>query len=161
MKVVVAEDGKGTGGKTTEMGRKAIVPYALYRAHGFFNATLAKQTGVDKDDLRLFWNALLEMFEFDRSAARGLMAVRGLYVFTHATALGNAHAHELFERMKVDRNRGVETPRSCADYTVTLRADDLPDGVQLTRVVDFANEGGSVPNVAVAKADHTVRGVGA
>jgi CRISPR-associated protein Csd2 len=153
MKVVVAEDGKGAGGKVTEMGRKAIVPYGLYRAHGFFNPMLARQTGVDKEDLDLFWTAVQQMFEFDRSAARGLMAVRGLYAFSHEKELGNAHAHQLFERVRVERRAGVEAPRSFSDYMVTVETDDLPQGVQLTGLVDFANETASAANVAVAKTD--------
>jgi len=161
MKVVVAEDGKGAGGKVTEMGRKATVPYGLYRAHGFFNPMLARQTGVDKEDLELFWTALLNMFEFDRSAARGLMAVRGLYIFTHNSELGNAHAHQLFQRVKVAKREAVEAPRSCDDYNVTVAADSLPEGVQLTRLVDFANEAGSAANLAVAKHDGAARDVSA
>lgn len=114
--------------KETEMGRKPIVPYALYRAHGFFSAPLAENTGVSRQDLALLWEALLNMFEHDRSAARGEMAVRGLYVFTHESPRGNAHAHTLFETIQVQRKDGVETPRSFADYQVRI-SDALPASV--------------------------------
>jgi CRISPR-associated protein Csd2 len=120
--VVVAEDsGEGSGGKQTEMGRKAIVPYGLYRAYGFFNATLAEQTGVTEEDLALFWEALGAMWDVDRSASRGFMACRGLYVFTHESALGNAPAHRLFDQIEI--NRHADTPRSFKDYTVDAPAE--------------------------------------
>jgi CRISPR-associated protein Csd2 len=130
-KVVVAEDGSGSG-KTTEMGRKALVPYGLYRAHGFFNPHFAKQTGTTSDDLELFWKALQQMWDLDRSASRGLMACRGLYVFTHDSSLGDAPAHRLFERVQVSRRDGVEAPRSFRDYNVAVDSADMPDGVTLT-----------------------------
>jgi CRISPR-associated protein Csd2 len=109
------------------------VPYGLYRAHGFVSAFLAKQTGFSDDDLALFWQALCQMFEHDRSAARGEMTTRGLYVFQHDSELGNAPAHALFERVQVQRNAGVEVPRSFADYAVSVAADDLPNGVTLVQ----------------------------
>jgi len=115
------------------MGRKHTVPYGLYRAHGFVSAFLAKQTGFSDDDLALFWQALCQMFEHDRSAARGEMTTRGLYVFQHDSELGNAPAHALFERVQVQRRAGVEVPRSFADYTVSIAADDSPNGVNLIR----------------------------
>jgi CRISPR-associated protein Csd2 len=85
------------------MGRKFTVPYGLYRSHGFISAHLARQTGFDNDDLELFFKALEQMFEHDRSAARGQMATRGLYVFEHESELGNAPAHALFEQLRVTR----------------------------------------------------------
>jgi len=110
-----------------QIGRKPIVPYALYRAHGFFSPALAKATGVTRDDLRLLWEAMLHMFEHDRSAARGEMTLRGLYVFTHDSPLGNAHAHELFDLITVRR---VNTPpRAFSDYSVQV--DTPPQGVTL------------------------------
>lgn len=115
--------------KETEMGRKPIVSYALYRAHGFFSAPLAKDTGVSPQDLALLWEAILNMFEHDRSAARGEMALRGLYVFTHDSERGNAHAHTLFETIQVRRKDGVESPRSFADYQVHIN-DALPNSVR-------------------------------
>jgi len=137
MKVVVGEDGSdATGGKRTEMGRKALVPYGLYRAHVFFNPHLARQTGATDEDLGLVWEALEKMWDWDRSAARGLMACRGLYVFTHENPLGNAPAHQLLECVRVTRNPEVEAPRSFGDYSVTVNDVDLPEGVVLSRVVE-------------------------
>lgn len=119
----------------TEMGRKPIVPYGLYRAHGFFNPFLAKDTGVSEKDLELFWEALTRMFEFDRSAARGEMTVRGLWVFTHENEKGNAPAHKLFESLRVEKRDGIETPRSFTDYEIVEpQQDQLPQGVTLTRL---------------------------
>lgn len=135
--VVVAEEGgEGMGGKQTEMGRKALVPYGLYRAHGFFNPHFARQTGATEEDLELFWQALQMMWDHDRSAARGLMACQGLYVFSHESRLGNAPAHKLFERIRVERRDGVETPRSFKDHEVDVDDHDLPAGVTLTRLVE-------------------------
>jgi len=111
--------------KETEMGRKAIVPYGLYRAHGFYNPFLAEQTGVSQDDLERFWEALVNMFEFDRSAARGEMAVRGLWVFSHENAKGNAPAHRLFDTIQVRLKDGVEAPREFSDYNVVAPVDEI------------------------------------
>ena len=104
--------------KETEMGRKPLVPYGLYRAHGFFNPFLAVQTGVSEEDLEAFWEALENLFDLDRSAARGEMAVRGLAVFSHENPKGNAPAHRLFGLIRVERREGVEVPRAFADYRV-------------------------------------------
>lgn len=135
-KVVVTEEGgEGRGGKQTEMGRKAIVPYGLYRAHGFFNPHFAERTGVTEEDLELFWQALVQMWDLDRSASRGLMACQGLYVFTHESRLGNAPAHQLFERVRVSRKLNIPVPRSFQDYQVEINEADLPKGVTLTRLV--------------------------
>lgn len=129
------EEGK-TKGKQTEMGRKSIVPYGLYRAHGFVSPHLARDTGATDEDLALFWEALQSMWDADRSASRGLMACRGLYVFTHDRATGNAPAHTLFEQVVVTRNPEVETPRHFSDYTVRVPDQTtLPVGVTLTRLV--------------------------
>lgn len=130
--VVVTADGDEQRGKTTEMGRKAIVPYALYRAHGFVVPAFAEQTGFTADDLALFWQALGSMWDLDRSASRGMMACRGVYVFSHASKLGNAPAHKLFERVRVTRRPGVEIPRGFDDYAVEIDDADLPGGVTLT-----------------------------
>jgi len=120
----------------TEMGRKPIVPYGLYRAHGFYNPFLAKDTGVSQKDLELFWEALTRMFEFDRSAARGEMTVRGLWVFTHENEKGSAPAHKLFESIQIRKREGIETPRSFADYEIFEPSQkDLPSGVTLSRLV--------------------------
>jgi CRISPR-associated protein Csd2 len=134
--VVAEESGEGSGGKQTEMGRKAIVPYGLYRAYGFFNAALAEQTGVSEEDLALFWEALSAMWDVDRSASRGFMACRGLYVFSHDSALGNAPAHRLFDHITITRDADI--PRGFGDYTVTAPPDgplvEFP-GVTLQRLV--------------------------
>jgi CRISPR-associated protein Csd2 len=118
------------------MGRKHIVPYGLYRAHGFVSPALAgdarKGTGFSDSDLGLLWQALLGMFEIDRSAARGEMATRGLYVFEHESPLGNAPAHSLFERIAV-RGLGNGPLRAFSDYKVTVSDADLPPGVKLHR----------------------------
>jgi CRISPR-associated protein Csd2 len=115
----------------TEMGRKHTVAYGLYLTHGFVNGSLAGQTGFNEEDLALLWKALLNMFDLDRSAARGLMTPRGLYVFEHSTSLGEAPAHRLFERVQVKAKPGIESPRSFDDYEVTVNRDGLPQGVTL------------------------------
>ncbi|MGB3304939.1 MAG: type I-C CRISPR-associated protein Cas7/Csd2 [Thermomicrobiales bacterium] len=131
--VVVSEDGtKGEGGKQTEMGRKALVPYGLYRANIFISAKQAEETGFGSEDLDLLWKALINMWDFDRSASRGLMACRGLYVFSHDNAYGNAPAHKLLERVHIERNPDVIAPRAFGDYRVFVDDGDLPEGVTLT-----------------------------
>jgi len=126
--------------KETEMGRKTLIPYGLYVGHGFYSPHLGAQTGVTGDDLSLFWAALTNMFEFDRSAARGLMATRGLYVFTHESPLGNAPAHKLFDLIHIGRDATVEAPRSFSDYQVFVDEDALPSGVTLSAVVEAREE---------------------
>ena len=119
--------------KGTEMGRKYIVPYALYRAEGFVSANLArKTTGFSEEDLQLLWEAILNMFENDHSAARGKMAVRELIIFKHDSELGNAPAYKLFDAVTVERKPGVEIPRRYQDYTVQV-AETLPEGVSCER----------------------------
>ena len=121
--------------KGTEMGRKHIVPYALYRCEGYISANLArKTTGFSEDDLTLLWKAILNMFEYDRSAARGKMAVRDLIVFKHDSELGSAPAYKLFDLVNVQKNESVTTPRAYRDYTVTVDESHLPDGVTCTRM---------------------------
>ena len=121
--------------KGTEMGRKYIIPYGLYRAEGYVSANLArKTTGFSEEDLDLLWTAILNMFENDHSAARGKMAVRDLIVFKHDTELGCAPAHKLFDLVKAARREGIITPRSYEDYTVTVAEDKLPSGVTCTRM---------------------------
>lgn len=132
-KFVTSDEGE-TSGKETEMGRKALVPYGLYRGHGFVSPMLAKDTGFDADDLALLWQALQMGFDLDRSASRGLMALRGLYVFSHENALGNAPAHTLFDRVTVARTNG-QVARAFSDYAVGIDEAELPQGVTLTRVV--------------------------
>ncbi len=116
--------------KGTEMGNKFIVPYGLYRAEGFVSANLArKTTGFSEEDLALLWQAILNMFENDHSAARGKMAVRRLIIFRHASELGEAPAWKLFELVKVHRRENVSVPRSFADYEVQIDMEGLPQGV--------------------------------
>lgn len=133
MAVATEAEAEKQDGDNRTMGRKHTVPYGLYVAHGFVSSFLAKQTGFSQDDLELLWQALGQMFEHDRSAARGEMATRGLYVFKHESELGNAPAHALFERIQASKNTDV--PRSFADYTVAVNDADLPGGVTLTRMV--------------------------
>lgn len=126
---------KKHGQITGTMGRKEIVPYALYRAHGFVSPHLARQTGFSMDDLELLWQALEHMFEFDRSAARGEMAPRGLYVFEHDSMLGSAPAHRLFERIRIERRDAARPPRAFSDYGVDIDETGLPAGVKLHRMI--------------------------
>lgn len=119
--------------KDTEMGNKYIVPYGLYRAEGYISANLArKTTGFSEEDLNLLWNAILNMFENDHSAARGKMAVRELIVFKHDSELGNAPAYRLFEAVKIQRKESVAVARSYSDYEVTV--GQMPEGVTCKRM---------------------------
>lgn len=133
MAVATEAEAEKQQGDNRTMGRKHTVPYGLYRAHGFVSAFLAKQTGFSQDDLGILFKALEDMFEHDRSAARGEMTTRGLYVFEHASELGNAHAHALFDLVKAERKAGVELARTFADYEVTVDEGALPAGVKLIR----------------------------
>ena len=122
--------------KNTEMGRKFIVPYGLYRAEGFVSANLArKTTGFSEDDLQLLWDAIINMFENDHSAARGKMAVRSLIVFKHESELGNAPSWKLFDAVHVERKAGVEVPRSYSDYDVTIDETAIPEKVHCTLMI--------------------------
>lgn len=122
--------------KTSEMGRKYVVPYALYRVDGYISANLArKATGFSDDDLQLFWQAVINMFEHDHSAARGNMAVRELIVFKHASELGNAPAYKLFERIVVERKADVIAARNYKDYEVKVDVAGLPEGVSCDRMI--------------------------
>ena len=131
MAVATEKESENQDGDNRTMGRKHTVPYGLYRAHGFVSAFLARQTGFGQADLDLFFKALEDMFEHDRSAARGEMSTRGLYVFEHTSPLGNAHAHALFSR--IGASKKLEVPRSFADYDVTVDEAGLPDAVKLIR----------------------------
>jgi CRISPR-associated protein Csd2 len=127
---------KADGSITGTMGRKNTVPYGLYRCHGFVNAFLAKDTGFTDQDLTLLWDALKGViWEIDRSASRGLMCTRGLYVFKHDSKLGNAPAHELFDRIKTPALGADKAPRSFSDYRVEVNEKDLPGGVTLNKMV--------------------------
>ena len=125
---------KDAENKKTEMGRKYIVPYALYKVEGHISANLARKiTGFSEEDLELLWKAIINMFENDHSAARGNMAVRELIVFKHSNELGNAPAYKLFERVKVSRKEEVKVPRAYEDYTVEVDTESLPNGVTCER----------------------------
>lgn len=130
-RMAVATEGEAEKqqGDNRTMGRKHTVPYGVYVAHGFVSSFLAKQTGFGEDDLELLWQALAQMFEHDRSAARGEMATRGLYVFKHNSELGDAPAHALFERIQIKKT--VDVPRSFNDYAITVNTTDMPAGVTL------------------------------
>lgn len=129
------EEGTGEGGKVTEMGRKALVPYGLYMGRGFFTPHFAEQTGVSDEDLKIFWEALQNMWDLDRSSSRGLMALRGVFIFSHESKYGNAPAHALFSRVRAERKAEVEAPRSFEDYVVSVEEAGLPENVVLTRLV--------------------------
>lgn len=132
MAVTTREEADAQSGDNRTMGRKHIIPYGLYRAHGFISAKLAERTGFSQSDLDLFWNALINMFEHDRSAARGEMAARKLIVFEHESAMGNAPAHVLFDAVTVERSQPeaeAAAPRRFADYRVTIDHAAIPAGV--------------------------------
>ena len=135
MAVSTEAEAEKQGGDNRTMGRKFTVPYGLYVAHGFVSSFLAKQTGFDEEDLALLWQALAQMFEHDRSAARGEMSTRGLYVFKHDCELGNAPAHSLFTRIQPKLKEGVTVARDFSDYIVTVDDAGLPSGVTLQSVI--------------------------
>lgn len=127
---------KDAENKSTEMGRKTIVPYGLYRAEGYVSANLARKvTGFSEEDLELLWEAIANMFENDHSAARGKMAVRELIVFKHSKELGDCPAYKLFDAVEVKRNEDVMYARKYSDYTVTIHEDQIPDTVEVTRKI--------------------------
>ena len=134
MAVATEAEAEKQSGDNRTMGRKFTVPYGLYVAHGFVSAHLANQTGFGEDDLELLWQSLAQMFEHDRSAARGEMTTRGLYVFKHEQPLGNAPAHSLFSRIQPKLKEGVTVPRDFSDYIVTVDETKVP-GVELLRKV--------------------------
>lgn len=127
---------KDAENKSTEMGRKNIVPYALYRVEGYISANLARKvTGFSEDDLELLWEAIINMFENDHSAARGKMAVRELIVFKHSKELGDCPAYKLFDSVEVKRKEDVVYPRKYQDYTINICEDMIPDTVELIRKI--------------------------
>jgi CRISPR-associated protein Csd2 len=134
MAVTTPADAEKQSGDNRTMGRKFTVPYGLYRAHGFVSAPLANQTGFSQEDLDLLWEALTNMFEHDHSAARGMMATRGLYIFEHESKMGNAPAHELFDRVIVIRKDTSKAARSIVDYEIKANESGLV-GVKLIRKV--------------------------
>jgi CRISPR-associated protein Csd2 len=126
MAVATEAEAEKQGGDNRTMGRKFTVPYGLYRTYGFVSAPLAKQTGFSPEDLELFWEALQNMFENDRSAARGLMSARRLVIFEHSSLMGNASAQELFDRVKATRKEPKDkAARDFSDYSVTLDGKEL------------------------------------
>ncbi|WP_020560772.1 type I-C CRISPR-associated protein Cas7/Csd2 [Thiofilum flexile] len=133
MAVATEKEAEDQSGGNRTIGRKFTVPYGLYVAHGFVSAHLADQTGFSEEDLALLWQSLAQMFEHDRSAARGEMATRGLYVFKHESKLGNAPAYDLFKCIKAEKQ--VDVPRHFEDYVVTVDTSHLPSGVELNRLV--------------------------
>lgn len=122
-------------GTRQTMGRKYTVPYGLYLTHGYISANLAKQTGFSEEDLRLFWDALKNMFDIDHSAARGMMCPRRLIVFKHDSELGNAPSYKLFEIVHITQKNPGQPPRSFDDYDVTIDADKLPAGIEILNLI--------------------------
>ncbi len=135
MAVATKEESEKQSGDNRTMGRKFTVPYGLYRCHGFISAHLAQQTGFSEDDLELLLQALESMFEHDRSAARGEMTTRGLYVFKHNNKLGSAPAHRLFERITASLKDETKPPRDFGDYQISIDGENLPAGVEFTQRV--------------------------
>lgn len=130
MAVATEKEAEQQNGGNRTMGRKSTVPYGLYVCHGFVSANLAKQTGFSEEDLNIFWEALKNMFDIDRSAARGLMSAQKLIVFKHATELGNAPANKLFDLVKVEKACNG-TPRSFNDYEVTIDRNGIPENITI------------------------------
>lgn len=134
MAVATEKEAEKQSGDNRTMGRKATVPYGLYVCHGFISANLAKQTGFSEEDLALFFEALQNMFDVDRSAARGLMSAQKLIVFKHDSVLGNAPANKLFDRVKVEKTC-AGAPRSFSDYTVTIDKENMPENVTVEELI--------------------------
>ena len=134
MAVATEKEAEKQGGDNRTMGRKATIPYGLYVCHGFISANLAKQTGFSEEDLDLFWDALKNMFDMDRSAARGLMSAQKLIVFKHDSILGNAPANKLFDLVKINKT-GNGVPRCFADYKVTIERDNCPACVTIDEMI--------------------------
>jgi CRISPR-associated protein Csd2 len=129
MAVATEAEAEKQGGDNRTMGRKNTIPYGIYVAHGFVSAHLAAQTGFNEDDLKLLWDALCNMFEHDRSAARGLMSTRKLIVFKHDSALGGAPAHALFDRVSLKRKDEAKPARAFSDYALVVDDKNIPQGV--------------------------------
>ncbi|NLJ44028.1 MAG: type I-C CRISPR-associated protein Cas7/Csd2 [Bacteroidales bacterium] len=131
MAVATEAEAEKQGGDNRTMGRKFTVPYGLYFSKGFVSPYLAAQTGFNEDDLSLFWEALINMFDQDHSAARGMMSTRKLIVFKHSTALGNAPAYKLFDSVKVEKKDKTKPARAYEDYSVTIDMAHIPQGVEV------------------------------
>ena len=134
MAVATENEAEKQNGDNRTMGRKATVPYGLYVCHGFISDSLAKQTGFSEEDLQLFFEALKNMFDVDRSAARGLMSAQKLIVFRHDSILGNAPANKLFDLVKIEKNTD-NPPRAFGDYTVTIDKNAIPTGVTVEELI--------------------------
>lgn len=132
--VATPKEAENQNGENHTMGRKATIPYGLYICHGFISANLAKQTGFSEDDLTIFFEALKNMFDLDRSAARGLMSAQKLIVFRHDSVLGNAPANKLFDLVKIEKVTKT-APRSFKDYKVTIDNDACPNGVIIEELI--------------------------
>lgn len=132
--VATPKEAESQNGENHTMGRKATIPYGLYVCHGFISANLAQQTGFTEDDLALFFDALKNMFDLDRSAARGLMSAQKLIVFRHASELGNAPANKLFDLVKIEKTTN-DVPRSFKDYAVSINTSALPNGVTVEELI--------------------------
>lgn len=131
------EEKRASTSANTEMGNKHTLAYGLYVAHGFVNPHLAQPpygTGFSEEDLTILWEALGNMFDLDHSASRGLMTCRGLFIFRHASLLGNAPAHRLFERISVQKKESVESPRRFSEYEISIDKKDFPEGVELIQM---------------------------
>lgn len=135
MAVATEKEAEKQSGDNRTMGRKATIPYGLYVGYGFVSANLAKQTGFSEEDLDLFWEALKNMFDVDRSAARGLMSAQKLIVFKHDSELGNAPANKLFDLVKIEKKDNNDVPRSFFDYNVTIDTEKLPQGVTIEELI--------------------------
>jgi CRISPR-associated protein Csd2 len=131
MAVATEAEAEKQSGDNRTMGRKNTVPYGLYVSYGFVSPALAKQTGFSEEDLDTLWTALVNMFDQDHSAARGMMATQKLIVFKHDSALGNAPSHKLFDLVNISKKEGVAVPRRFADYKVTLPGKEPVPGVHL------------------------------
>lgn len=131
MAVTTKEEAEKQGGDNRTMGRKFTVPYGLYRAHGFISSPLANQTGFSEDDLGLLWEALEMMFEHDRSAARGLMGTRKLFIFEHSSKMGDAPVQQLFDTIAATRNDESKPARDFSDYTISVNKEKIPQSVTL------------------------------
>ena len=132
--VATPKEAENQKGENHTMGRKATIPYGLYVCHGFISANLAKQTGFSEEDLNIFFEALKNMFDIDRSAARGLMSAQKLIVFRHDSELGNAPANKLFDLVHIEKTTDA-APRSFKDYKVTIDKDNVPTGVTIKELI--------------------------
>lgn len=135
MAVATEAEAEKQGGDNRTMGRKFTIPYGLYFSKGFISAHFAEQTGFNSDDLDLFWEALLNMFDHDHSAARGMMSTRKLIVFKHSTALGNAPAHQLFDAIKVAKKDPSKPARGFSDYSISIDKTSIPQGVEVIEMI--------------------------